>query len=208
METHTAPPHHRPAAGFHPPRPLLLLALCCTAAAACAGEAEPPPAAAEATATPLRPRQSAAGGPRDACDLIPPEQVAAIVGGPVLTSSDPGPHESRCAYTDQSGRYPYVELKVYWTGGREMLEIVQAGTAIAARLLVERPGDEAVVDSIVRPGPVAGLGDRALYSDIMPSYVLTGDLLLELEMPLLPDARQHFRPLATTALARLSSSTF
>jgi hypothetical protein len=83
-----------------------------------------------------------------------------------------------------------------------MLDIVQMGTALAAGMMAE-PGDEALVDSIVRPGPVAALGDTALFSDIMPSYVLTGDVLLEMMMPLLPDARQHFRPLASTALAKL-----
>jgi hypothetical protein len=142
------------------------------------------------------------GAPRDACELIPVERIAAIVGGPVVTASDPGPQESSCAYTDESGQLPYVELTVYWTGGRQMLEIVHMGTAMAARMMAE-PGDEALVDSIVRPGPVTGLGDTALFSDIMPSYVLTGDVLLEMGMPLLPDAREHFRPLAATALARL-----
>jgi hypothetical protein len=146
--------------------------------------------------------RSPTGPPRDACALIPVERIAAIVGRPVRTASDPGPRESSCAYTDESGQLPYLELTVYWEGGRQMLEIVQMGTSMAIALMAE-PGDEAAVDSIVRPGPVAGLGDTALFSDIMPSYVLRGDVLLEMGMPLLPDASQHFRPLASTALARL-----
>lgn len=145
---------------------------------------------------------AAIGAPRDACELIPAERIAAIVGGPVVTESDPGPRQSSCHYMDASGQLWYLGLTVYWDGGKEMLKTVQMGTGLAARMMAE-PGDEAVVDSIVRPGPVQGLGDAALFSDLIPSYVLTGDVLLEMDMPLLPNAKQHFRPLASIALARL-----
>ena len=37
----------------------------------------------------------------------------------------------------------------------------------------------------------------------MPSYVLTGDVLLEMYVQLLTNASRNFRPLASTALDRL-----
>lgn len=185
------------------PARLFVVAAACALALGCAGgDDSGSDAAVDAPAGSPAIALSTTGEPRDACKLIPVERIATIVGGPVLTASDPGPRESSCSYTDESGQFPYVELTVYWTEGRQMLEVVQMGTDLAARMMAE-PGDEALVDSIVRPGPVAGLGDTALFSDIMPSYILTGDVLLELMMPLLPNARQHFRPLASTALARL-----
>lgn len=184
----------------------------CALVPGCGGSAEPAAenaagaAASEAVAGNTAASEARAraptGAPRDACGLIPVEQIAAIVGGPVVTASDPGPHESSCAYTDESGQLWYLGLTVYWSGGKDMLNIVRMGTALAARMMAE-PGDEAAVDSIVRPGPVQGLGDVAQFSDIMPSYVLIGDVLLEMHMPLLPNAKHHFRPLASTALARL-----
>jgi hypothetical protein len=59
------------------------------------------------------------------------------------------------------------------------------------------------VDSIVKPGPVAGLGDAGTYSDLMPSFVLVGDRLLQFQIMLLPNARSAFVPLAQKAIARL-----
>jgi hypothetical protein len=198
-------------AGARPPSMLVhlfMLGAACALVVGCTGDGERGSSASAAFAadgsgvgSPSLAR-STTGAPRDACELIPAERIATIVGGPVRTSADPGPQESSCAYTDESGQFPYLELTVYWTGGKQMLDIVQMGTALAAGMMAE-PGDEALVDSIVRPGPVAALGDTAFFSDIMPSYVLTGDVLLEMMMPLLPDARQHFRPLASSALAKL-----
>ena len=143
------------------------------------------------------------GVARDACELIPAERIAAIVGRPVVARPERKQRESNCDYGNESGEIVYLGLTVYWEGGKEMLETVQTATSMAPRLMAEEPGDEALVDSIVRPGPVAGLGDVALFSDLMPSYVLSGDVLLEMYLQLLPNAQQHFRPLASTALARL-----
>ena len=35
---------------------------------------------------------------------------------------------------------------------------------------------------VVKAGPVAGLGDAAYFSDLLPSQVLKGDILVELTM--------------------------
>jgi hypothetical protein len=59
------------------------------------------------------------------------------------------------------------------------------------------------VDSIVKPGSVAGLGDAATFSDVMPSFVLVGDQLLQFQIMNMPDARAAFVPLARKAMGRL-----
>jgi hypothetical protein len=47
------------------------------------------------------------------------------------------------------------------------------------------------------------LGDAAYFSDLLPSLVLKGDVLLELNMALLEDPESKFRPLAEKLLARI-----
>lgn len=196
-------PRHRLTAQSVPAPTHVALLLVAAALVACGGgdgSAEAAGGSSGGAGTKASEERESAG--RDACSLITAEQVAAIAGAPVVARSEPGSRESGCDYSDQSGELVYLGLKVYWEGGREMLDIVQSGINIAAGLMAEG-GDEALVDSIVRPGPVVGLGDVALFSDILPSYVLSGDVLLEIYLQLLPNARQHFRPLAHTALARL-----
>ena len=48
-----------------------------------------------------------------------------------------------------------------------------------------------------------GLGDAAVFSDLMPSAILEGDVLIEMLMTFLPDAERHFVPLGRAALERL-----
>lgn len=145
----------------------------------------------------------ASNGARDACELIPAEQVAAFAKDTVTTKSEPGRRQSVCTYLDGQGVFPYLRLTVYWEGGKEQFDAMQAGTKIAANLL-PAPGDKGSVDDVVTPGPVAGLGDAAFYHGIAPSYVLSGDVLLMFEMQM-AEQRRAFRPLASTALTSLAA---
>jgi hypothetical protein len=56
---------------------------------------------------------------------------------------------------------------------------------------------------VVKAGPVQGLGDAAYFSDLLPSLVLKGDVLLELNMALLKKPESKFRPLVEKLLARI-----
>jgi hypothetical protein len=187
--------------------PFLLLtvaAVCGLLASGCGGDGGGKAAQSDRTA-------AASGGPeaseapsgaaRDACGLIPAEQVGGFAKDTVTTRSEPGQTRSVCTYLDKSGVFPYLRVTVYWKGGKEQFEAVQTGTRIAGKLLAA-PGDKGSVDEVVTPGPVAGLGDAAFYHGIAPSYVLSGDVLLMFEMQM-ADQRRAFRPLASTALSRL-----
>lgn len=59
------------------------------------------------------------------------------------------------------------------------------------------------LDSVVKAGPVSGLGDKAFFSPILGSLVLKDDILLEITMPLVRDPEAQFRPLVTKMLSRL-----
>ena len=72
-----------------------------------------------------------------------------------------------------------------------------------AGVLLERAVPNAGGDTIVAPGVVPGLGDAAYYHDMMPSYVLSGDVMLQLVVAYLPESRSNFAPLVRTLLSRL-----
>jgi hypothetical protein len=66
-----------------------------------------------------------------------------------------------------------------------------------------RASEGVELGSIVKPGPVAGLGDSAAYAELAPGVVLQDDVFLELTTFHLPNARTHFRPVAEKVLARI-----
>ena len=139
---------------------------------------------------------------RSACDLLMREDIEAIAGEPIdVRSIATGRTESKCEYWGTLQQVPYLGLTAYWTGGQEQWDIQASGYAAAAELFRAAEGVE--LDSIVQPGPVPGLGDAAIYADLVPSVVLEGDVLLELFVFYLPDSRRHFRPLVEKALSRL-----
>ncbi len=143
-----------------------------------------------------------AAAPRDACELMTSREVAAFYGGDVevVGVPDAGATWSSCHYTTPEDDFPFMELTVYWENGREEWRSWQAANGVAPSVMAT-PGVN--VDSIIRPGPVAGLGDAAYYSSMLPSLILVGDRLLEIAIPLMPDAEMHFRTIGETLLSRL-----
>ena len=143
-----------------------------------------------------------ASAPRDACALLSTAEVAAITGEPVAARPGrSGRTFSGCGWFGTQSGTPYLELRVYWTGGREQWQSWRAANQMAGALMGASEGVE--LDSIVKPGPVAGLGDSAAYAELAPGVVLQGDVLLELTTFHLPDARRNFRPVAQKVLARI-----
>lgn len=170
--------------------------------AACGGGDQPasePAQAPEGSAAGATEAETAA---RSACDLLTREEIEAIAGEPIdVRSIETGQTESKCEYWGTVQQVPYLGLTAYWTGGQEQWDIQASGYAAAAELFRAAEGVE--LDSIVQPGPVPGLGDAAIYADLVPSVVLEGDVLLELFVFYLPDSELHFRRLVETALSRL-----
>jgi hypothetical protein len=131
-------------------------------------------------------REQRAGFPpaRDACELIPADELAALIGEPVRARREvlERPDESVCAYAPEGG-WSVLYVTAYWRGGRMQWE-----TRESARAAGES---------------ITGIGEAALYGGILPSLVLNGDVLLEFAMPLLPDERRNFPILAGLAVSRL-----
>ena len=154
------------------------------------------------------------GADRNACDLLTLAEVSNMVGVPVTAqemSSANGPPEpateanrvrgrSDCHWVD-SGGLPHLIVVGYWTGGKEGWQILAASHSMAKGIIQKQEG--VALDSVVKAGPVPGLGDKAFFSPILGSLVLKDDILLEITMPLVRYPEAQFRPLVTKMLSRL-----
>jgi hypothetical protein len=154
------------------------------------------------------------GADRNACDLLTVEEVGDVAGVPVMAremSSASGPPKpatetnrvrgrSDCQWVDSKGQ-PRLIVVGYWTSGKEAWEIMGASHRMT-RGIIEKQED-VVLDSVVKAGPVSGLGDKAFFSPILESLVLKDDILLQIATSLLPNPETQFRPLVARMLSRL-----
>ena len=139
---------------------------------------------------------------RDACEVLTESEVAAMTHEPVSARrGEGGATYSNCGWYGKQTETPFLDLTVYWQGGRETWEIQRMGYGMARTMMRSAEGVE--LDSIVKPGPVAALGDSAIFADLMPSIVLDDDVMLEMYLFYMPDAAQNFRPLTETVLKRV-----
>ncbi|HWB43207.1 MAG TPA: hypothetical protein VG500_18235 [Gemmatimonadales bacterium] len=128
---------------------------------------------------------AAAQTERHVCRLLKANEIAAFIGSTVALANvvEDEPERSTCHYEDESGA-PVFILTIYWKGGKDRWNASSAARGPEDRM-------------------VPGLGDAARFSDVHPSQVLEGDILVELHMSLLKDPAARFRPLAETLLKRL-----
>jgi hypothetical protein len=182
---------------MHTHRAVRLSALTLTAlVTACGGRDTVNTADAEAKAPP------ATTASRSACDLVTADEMAALSAEPIdVKPGKSSKWSSKCEYWGRTSQTPRLMLTVTWTGGRETWETWAAAKGMAEDLM--RTSEGVSVDSIVAPGPVQGLGDAAIYSELVPALVLKGDVLLEMNVFYLPKAKSQFRGLAELMLGRL-----
>lgn len=175
--------------------PMIASLLACGGPAADAGAAAQAGAAASAAASPAGPAQRARK--QNACDLIVREEIERIAGTKVTMLHEiEDTDQSTCEVQDAASDQVFVYVKVLWKGGKEQARANQAGMSMAAQKL-----DTADVDiaELTGSGKVRGLADKAFFSDILPSWFLKGDVLVEVISPRWP----HDQTLATfNAVAR------
>jgi hypothetical protein len=139
---------------------------------------------------------------RNACALFDREDIEAIAGQPLTMLHDIQEQDrSACELSDKDGT-TLVTVTVHWKGGKELARISAAGMSMAKQLLNDEDVD---IEEITGSGKVRGLADKAYYSDIMPSWVLKGDVMIEIISPLFPgeQTKKVFLAVARKALARL-----
>lgn len=140
---------------------------------------------------------------RDACALIEVAEIEAISGKRIATRSETeADGATSCELRDAETETDLVYVTVYWTGGRQMAQVERDAMGMASQLLDE-PGLD--MEELTGSGDEPGLADEAYYSDIMPSWVLEGDVMIQVVSPLFnaDQTRRTFLAIATTALSRL-----
>jgi hypothetical protein len=141
------------------------------------------------------------GADRNACDLLTVAEVSAVAGVPVTAKEiNRETGRSDCQWDGADGVIRF-KLVGYWTGGKEGWDVLAASRGMAKDIVQKEEG--VGLDSIVKAGPVPGLGDKAMFSPLLESLVLKDNVLLEFTTSLLPKPEAQFRPLAMKALSRL-----
>jgi len=194
--------------------PVFATALVCgIASAGCTNDAAKSESAGQVAQTATTSKQRT-GADRNACDLLTVEEVSALVGVRVTVremTSVNGPPEpatesnrvrgrSDCHWEDSEGQ-PRLIVVGYWTGGKEGWQILAASRSMARGIIQKQ--EDVALDSVVKAGPVFGLGDKAFFSPLLESLVLKDNILLEITTSLLPHPEAQFRPLAAKMLSRL-----
>jgi len=93
-------------------------------------------------------------------------------------------------------------VTVHWTGGNELARVNQASMSLAKQMMNDRDTN---IEEVTGSEKVRGLADKAFYSDVMASWVLKGDVLIEILSPQFsPDkTKAVFLAVSRKALSRL-----
>lgn len=157
--------------------------------------AQPNAAAAAATAAP-RPA-------RNACALIVREQIEAIASQTLdMLHNIEADDLTICELTATGTDTLLVSVTVHWSGGKELARITQAAMSMGRQMLNE---DDVDIEELTGSEKVRGLADKAYYSDLMPSWVLKGDVLIEVLSPRFgrDQTKRVFLAVAKEAMSRL-----
>jgi hypothetical protein len=148
----------------------------------------------------------ASAAARNTCGLVNLEEIAAIAGTTLTALHDvQSDTETACELRGETGTdVPLVTVSVLWAGGKAQAEAERAGMAMAKGLLNE-PGVD--IEELTGSGTEPGLADAAYYSNLMPSWVLKGDVLIQVISPTFEAdrTRRTFLAVAKTAVARLGA---
>ena len=153
-----------------------------------------PPAAGAAPAKPAH---------KNACALVDREAVEAIVQQKLeMLNNIEEDNKTTCELHPPRDANTLVYVSVYWTGGKEMARVNQAAMSMAKGLMND---DDTDIEALTGSKTVPGLADKAFYSDVMPSWILKGDVYIEITSPTLGSERTKavFLSVAKTALTRL-----
>ena len=142
-------------------------------------------------------------GRRNACALVNRGEIEQIAGATLtMLHNIEDADQTTCELSAEGAEQVLVYVKVYWTGGKEKAGVEQAAMGLAKKLLNTPDVD---IAELTGSGNVKGLADQAFYSDVMPSWVLKGDVLVEVIPPVWPHDKtsRTFVSVAKSALPKL-----
>lgn len=141
--------------------------------------------------------------PRNACALVDLAALEAIAGEKLSMLNDvEGTNQTTCELTSLQNETALIYVTVHWKGGKDLVRVDRAAQSMAH----EKTNDgEPDIDELTGSEEVRGLADKAFYSDVMPSWVLKGDVLIEIISPRFNHDKTHavFMSVAESALPKL-----
>jgi hypothetical protein len=140
---------------------------------------------------------------QNACALVNREEIERIAGAKITMLHDiEDADQSTCELHDSASDQVFVYVTVLWKGGKDQARANQAGMSMAAQKLNTSDVDIAELSG---SGKVRGLADKAFFSDLLPSWFLKGDVLVEVISPLWPHDKTlaTFNAVAKSALPKL-----
>ena len=162
-----------------------------------AGE-KPPQAAPAAQASAASPAKK-----QNACALFDSAEIEAIAGQKFMVLHNiESDDQSTCELSSLKDHMTLVSVTVHWKGGKEIARTNQAAMSMAKQMLND---DDVDIEEVTGSAKVRGLADKAYYSDVMPSWILKGDVLIEIISPTFNHEKTKgiFMAVAKKALARL-----
>lgn len=163
---------------------------------------QPPAAPPQAGPTQAAPSAGSAARDQNACHLLTHEDVSALVEENIVISdqTEAGETWSTCVWNNESVTTIFI-LTVYWANGRQEWETWRAAQGLGNESFEQAEG--VGIDDVVKQGPVAGLGDAAYFSELLPSLVLKDDILFEMNLFFVPHAEAKFASLVRKLLAEI-----
>jgi len=140
---------------------------------------------------------------KKACDLVDRAQIEVIAGRKLDMLHDIQEEDlTVCELREPGSPTALVTVTVHWTGGKELARANQAAMSMARQMLND---DDVNIAEITGSEKVRGLADKAYYSDLMPSWVLKNDVLIEVISPLFAheQTKAVFVSVSKSALSRL-----
>jgi hypothetical protein len=130
--------------------------------------------------------------------------IEAIAGRPVTLLHDrEAEDQTTCEVRDAAATETVlVSVTAYWSGGRERAQSEKAAMGMAKSLMNEPDVD---IEALTGSGEAAGLADDAYYSNVMPSWLLKGDVMVAVISPTFnyEQTKRVFLSVAKRALATL-----
>lgn len=179
------------------------LAVAACALLGCSGPAADAGSPAKAEAGAAQPSAPQKLGKQNACALVNRGEIEQIAGATLtLLHNIEDTDQTTCELSGEGSGQVLVYVKVYWKGGKERAEAEQAAMGLAKKMLNAPDVD---IAALTGSGDVKGLADQAFYSDVMPSWVLKGDVFIEVISPVWPRDKtsRTFMSVATSALPKL-----
>jgi hypothetical protein len=157
----------------------------------------PAPAAAQKSAAAPDPSK------RNACAFVDRAAIEEMAGTSLTMLHDIQDEDRTvCELADPKSKIVVFSVTVHWKGGKELARVEQAGMSMAKQMLNDPDTD---IMELTGSEKVRGLADKAFYSNIMPSWFLKGDVMVQIIAPTFDyqKTKQAFLSTAKKALSQL-----